>query len=243
MGLFSRMGALISAKVSQLLGAAEDPRVMMDYSYEKQLELLQKVKRGIVDVVTSRRRLELQAAQVRQDAEKMDEQARRALAAGREDLARVALERKQIALAQLRDLQQQIEGLEQEQERLTQAESRLAAKVEAFRTQKEVVKARYSAAEAQVRIGEAVTGLSEEFGDVGLAIQRAEEKTQQLQARAAAIDELVAAGTLEQLGGRTDVVEQELKRLELQQGVEAELEAMRRQLSQPQQPKALGDGR
>lgn len=243
MGLLSRMTTLIKAKVNELLGAAEDPRHLLDYSYERQLELLQQVKRGIVEVVTARRRLELQAAKQRENAAKLEEQARRALSAGREDLARLALERKQLALAQLEELERQIAGLEQEQQRLTQAEARLSAKVEAFRTQKEVIKARYSAAEAQVRIGEAVTGLSEELADVGLAVQRAEEKTEQLQARAAAIDELVAAGTLEEYTGRADAIEQELERMALKQSVESELEALKRQLQQPGQRKALQEGR
>lgn len=246
MGLLSRMATLIKAKISELLGAAEDPRQMMDYSYEKQLEMLQQVKRGIVEVVTARRRLELQATRQRDSAGKLEDQARRALAAGREDLARLALERKQVAAAQLQELQTQIAGLEQEHQRLTQADGRLAAKVEAFRTHKEVVKARYSAAEAQVRIGEAVTGLSEEMADVGLAVQRAEEKTEQLQARATAIDELVAEGTLEPaLGvpGRSDMIEQELQRLALTTSVESELEAMKRQLAGPEERKALGEGR
>ncbi|MBI4493978.1 MAG: PspA/IM30 family protein [Chloroflexi bacterium] len=243
MGLLSRMATVIKAKVSELLGHVEDPHQMLDYSYEKQLELLQQVKRGIVEVVTSRRRLELQAGKQRENVAKLEEQARRALAAGREDLTRVALERKQVALGQLQDLETQIAGLEQEHQRLTQAESRLAAKVESFRTHKEVVKARYSAAEAQVRIGEAVTGLSEEFADVTMAVQRAEEKTEHLQARAAAIDELVAEGSLEDFTGRTDVIEQELQHTALKQNVDAELEAMKRQLQGPGQPKALGDGR
>lgn len=243
MGLLARMGTLVKAKVNELLGAAEDPRQLMEYSYEKQLELLQKVKGGIVEVVTARRRLEQQASSQRESAAKLEDQARRALAAGREDLARPALERKQLALARLQDLERQIGGLEQEQQRLTRAEAGLATKVEAFKSHKEVVKARYSAAEAQVRIGEAVTGLSEEFADVGLAMQRAEEKTEHLQARAAAIDELVAEGALEDYTGRSDVIEQELQKMALTTSVESELEAMKRQLQQPPEPKALGEGR
>lgn len=242
MGLLSRMTTLVKAKINELLGVVEDPRQMLDYSYEKQLELLQQVKRGVVDVVTARRRLELQAARQREDIAKLDNQARRALANQREDLARLALERKQLALAQLEDLERQIASLEQEQQRLTEAESRLSAKVEAFRTHKEVIKARYSAAEAQVRIGEAVTGLSEEMADVGLAVQRAEDRTQQLQARAAAIDELVATGTLEEYTGRADIIEKELERMALKQSVESELEAMKRQLQQPREQKALEKG-
>ena len=243
MGLISRMATVLKAKLSDMVGKAEDPRQMMDYSYEKQMEMLQQVKRGIVEVVTARRGLELQAAKQSESVAKLEEQARRALAAGREDLARMALERKQTAIEQVESLKTQIGGLEQEQQRLTQAEARLAAKVEAFKSHKEVVKARYSAAEAEVRIGEAVSGLSEEMADVGVAMQRAEEKTEKLQARAAAIDELVAVGTLQDLSAPSDTVEAELNRLSTGQAVDTELEAMKRQLAEAQKPKALREGR
>ncbi len=150
--------------------------------------------------------------------------------AGREDLARIALQRKQESLSQLQGLEDQIADLEKEQERLTLAEQRLALKIEAFRTRKETIKAQYSAAEAQVKIGEAATGVSEEMADVGLAIERAEDKTERMRARAAAIDELVAAGTLEDFTGRTDVVERELAKLQTSQNVEMELAALKQQM-------------
>ncbi len=230
MGLLSRMMAVIRAKMSQLLEGAEDPAAMLDYSYQRQLQLLQDVKRGLVEVTTSRRRLELQAAKLRENIAKLDDQARRALEAGREDLARLALQRKQLAKIQLDDLEKQIQALQLEEQKLQDAESRLAMKVEAFRTRKETLKAQYSAAEAQVRIGEAVTGLSEEMADIGLAIQRVEEKTEQMQARAMAIEELVAVGSLEDLTGGGDVVERELRQLAVTQSVDEELEALKRQL-------------
>jgi len=242
MGILSRMSTIVKAKMTQFLDKAEDPRETLDYSYEKQLELLQNVKRGIVDVVTAKRRLELQGAKLKENVNKLDQQARQALAAGREDLARTALERKQVALLQVQGLDSQIADLEKEQERLTMAESRLAAKVEAFRTRKETIKAQYSAAEAQVRIGEAATGISEEMADVGMAIERAEDKTEKLRARASAIDELVQAGTLEDYTGTTDVVERELAQISVSQNVNQELEAMKRQLG-TSQPKQLKEGK
>lgn len=242
MGLLSRIMMLFRAKMSRALEGAENPQELLDYSYEKQLELLQNVKRGIVDIVTSRRRLELQLAKQRDAITQFDEQARRALAAGREDLARLALERKQVALAQVQDLERQIGELASEQERLQAAEQRLAMKVEAFRTRKEVIKAQYASAEAQVRIGEAITGLSEEFTDIGLAIQRAEERTERLRARASAIDELTAVGTLEELTAGSDRVERELRQLHAEQSVEAELAALKSELQAGTPPRQLGSG-
>lgn len=244
MGVLSRLTALIKAKMSQLLDQAEDPAVTLDYSYERQLELLRDVKRGIVEVVTSRRRLELQAEKLRQNTATLEQQARQALAAGREDLARLALQRRQAALQQLQGLDGQIADLEAEQNRLQTAEARLAAKVESFRAQKEVIKAQYSAAEAQVRIGEAATGLSEEMAAIGIAIDRAEQKTERMRARATAIDELVEAGTLEELGApKGGRLERELQQLTAHQNVEAELAALKRQLGAPPDAGRLEDRR
>ncbi len=244
MGLFDRMAVVVKAWTSRMIGAAEDPRQLMDYSYEKQQEMLQQVRRGIVEVVTSRRGIELQIDKERANASKLDEQARRALAADREDLARVAIERKQVAIARIGDLATQVANIQKEQQRLSESETRLAAKIETFKTQKEVIKAQYSAAEAEVRVGEAINGLSEEFADVGMAMQRAEEKTEKLRARAAAIHELTDTGTLQGLGGGSrDAIDAELDRLSLTQGVDSELAALKRQVAGPEQPKQLTEGR
>lgn len=227
----SRMATLLRAKMNELLDRQEDPRETLEYSYEKQVQLLHEVKRGIVDVVTSKRRLELQAARLRDSAGRFDEQARRALEVGREDLARLALVKKQEMLRQLEGLDAQIDDLEKEQQKLTETEQRLALKIEAFRTKKETIKAQYSAAEASVKIGEAASGISEEMADVGLAIERAEEKTERMKLRAAAIDEMVAEGILPDFTGRSpDVVERELAKLESEDNVERELRALKQEL-------------
>ena len=246
MGLFSRMSTIFKAKVSKALDKAEDPRETLDYSYEKQLEMLQKVKRGIVEVTTAKKRLELQSSKQKDDIAKLDGQARQALAANREDLARVVLTRKASAMEQLQSLDGQIANLDNEQAKLVDAESRLSAKVEAFRTRKEVIKATYSAAEAQVRIGEAVGGISEERTDIGMAIDRAENKTAQLQAKASAIDELMASGVLSDptgFGGGNDI-DRELAKLSSGTQVDAELARMKAELGPGPGPsqRQLGSG-
>jgi len=240
MGLLERMGTVLKAKMNALVESSENPAETLEYSYEKQRDLLQNVKKGVVEVVTSKRRLELQAAKVREQAAQLDTQAAQALAMGREDLARVALQRKQLAMEQLQGMESQIEALAQEQEKLTAAEARLAAKVEAFKTRKETVKAQYKAAEAHVRIGEAVHGLSEEMADVGLAIERAESKTEQLRARAVAIDELAASGLLTDLTGTAQSdLDRELQQLSAAQNVDSELAAMKKKLAAGNAPKQL----
>lgn len=241
MGLFGQMMTVIRAKISALLSGAENPEETLEYAYQRQLELLQKVRMNMVNVVAAKRRLEAQLAGLENQLGRLDEQARQALQAGREDLARLALERKVFAQQQVAALEAQVQDLAEQQNRLMEAEQRLRQKVEAFRTRKEIIKAQYSAAEAQARINEAITGLSEEMADVGLAIERAEEKTARLKARAEAIDELLAAGALpDYLTGR-DTLERELGQAQLQAGVEAELARLKSELQSGQRP-ALKEG-
>jgi phage shock protein A len=241
-GLLSRAATVVKARISKLLDRAEDPAVTLDYSYEKQLELLQNVKRGVADVVTAKKRLELQTQKLEQDVAKLEGQARQALAGGREDLARQALERKAMVQQQLQGLDQQIAGLEAQQAKLVESEKRLSAKVEAFRSQKEVIKAQYSAAEAQVRIGEAASGIGEEMADVGLAIQRAKDKTEDMQARAAAVDELVEAGTLEDFTAGETALDRELAELSASGQVDAELAKLKAEVGAGTPAKELEGG-
>ena len=230
MGFVGRMKTVLGAKMNRLLDRAENPNETLDYAYERQLETLRKVKQGLVEVVTAKRRLQYQAERARGEVPKVEEQARQALALGREDLARLALQRKQTAVMQLENLEVQVANLEQEQERLTLAERRLNAKVSAFRTQKEVIKAQYTAAEASVKIGESLAGLSEEMADVTASMERAQAKTEQMRARSAAIDELATVGLLEDFSQLQDPVGRELAKLSAAQNVEDELDALRHQL-------------
>ena len=227
-GLFNRMKLIFGSKADKALDKLEDPRETLDYSYQRQLELLQKVRRGVADVATSRKRVELQANQLNAEVDKMSVAAKRALEQGREDLAREALTRKSALQQQLADLQAQHAQLAGEEEKLVRASQRLQAKVDAFRTKKETIKATYSAAEAQTRVNEAFSGLGEEMGDVGLAIQRAEDRTQQMQARAGAVDELLASGALDDPSGLAkDDITRELDSLASTSQVENELAALK----------------
>jgi phage shock protein A len=241
MGVMRRVSTIFRAKANKALDKYEDPRETLDYSYQTQLELLQKVRRGVADVATSRKRVELQMNQVQQTSDKLERQARDALAAGREDLAREALTRKANVAQQLTDLQTQYASLQGEEEKLTAASQRLQAKVDAFRVRKETIKATYTAAEATTRINEVFTGISEEMSDVGLAIQRAEDKTAQMQARAGAIDELMASGALsDALGGTpSDDIQAELDRMGAGGSVDNELARMKAELSGGAAPKQI----
>ena len=229
MSIMKRISLIFRSKANKALDKAEDPRETLDYSYTRQLDLLSKVRRGVADVATSRKRVELQVNQLEQQSSKLQGQAEKAISMGREDLAREALTRRSALSGQISDLRAQHAQLQGEEEKLTLASQRLQAKVESFRTRKETIKATYTAAEAQTRINEAMSGIGEEMGDVGLAIQRAEDKTANMQARAGAIDELIASGALDDASqiNRGDDIARELESMSSQSDVETELARLR----------------
>jgi phage shock protein A len=231
MSVMKRVSLIFRAKANKALDKMEDPRETLDYSYQQQVEMLQRVRRGVADVATSRKRVELQMNQLQKQVQTKENQARTALGQGREDLARAALEQKSGLQSQFQGLQSQYQGLQEQEEKLTLASQRLQTQVDTFRTRKETIKATYTAAEAQTRINEAFSGISEEMGDVGMAIQRAEDKTAQMQARAGAIDELLASGALENhVGGTSDYIQNELDRLGANSDIDAEMARLRGEL-------------
>ncbi len=238
-GLMSRLSLIFKSKFSKALDRAENPNETLDYSYEQQLQQLQNVKRGIADVTTAKKRLELQYTSMQQQVDKLDGQARDALKANREDLAREALTRKSALQTQLQDIMAQGQQLEAQQQKLVEGERTLQAKVESFRTQKEVIKAQYNAAEAQVRISEAATGIGEHMADVGLAIERAKDKTQQMQARANAVEELTASGALEDYTSSGDDIDRQLKQISQSGQVDDELAKMKAELGAGEAPKQI----
>ncbi|QBI53770.1 hypothetical protein EKD16_09910 [Streptomonospora litoralis] len=233
MSVFQRLSMIFKSKATRAMDSVEDPRETLDYSYQKQLELLQKVRRGVADVATSRKRVELQVQQLEQQSGKLETQSRTALGQGREDLAREALTRRSGLQSQIDGLRQQHEQLQGEEQKLTLAAQRLQAKVDSFRTRKETIKATYTAAQAQTQISEAFSGISEEMGDVGMAVQRAEDKTAEMQARSGAVDELLASGALDDVTGTSqDDIQSELDRMSSTSGVELELERMKQEIGQ-----------
>jgi len=242
MSLSKRLSLIFRAKANKALDRAEDPRETLDFSYQQMLDQLQKVRRGVADVATSKKRLELQGAQLQQSADRLEQQAKQALAQNKEDLAREALARKASLAQQFDDLKLQHDQLEAQEAKLTTASQRLQTKVESFRTRKETIKATYTAAEAQTHINEAVSGISEEMGDVGLAIQRAEDKTSQMQARAGALDDLMSSGALEDLSQPTDHIQAQLDEGSAQLGVESELSRLKAEIGAGTAPKAIEAG-
>ena len=231
MSFSNRLINLIRQKVNKVLENHEDPREALDYSAVKQTELIQRLRRDIVEVVASKKRLEMQKSRIVENVNKLDEQAKAAVKAGRDDLARLALEMKNTNFAQIKELEKQIMEIQNEQNKLENAERRLSAKVEEFKSRKEIMKARYSSAEAQVRIKENLTGISEEMSDIGMSMSRAEEKTQSMQSKAMAIDEMMDSGTLVDYSNNKDQIELELEKTEIKNKVEYDLAKLKSSLT------------
>ena len=226
MNLWSRVQMLFAVKTDSVLTTLEDPRQTLEHAYHQQQALLRKVKEGLIDVATSRRQLEQQAARLRAKVPYLEDQAKRALAAQREDLAQIALQRKHTSLVELNRLDVHLAEVAAEERKLTQAEQQFAQRLDTFRARRESLSARYTVAESQVKINESLSGLSGEWADLGASLERAEEKIGRMQARAAAIDALVENGALTWPGGG-DPIDQALEEMTSRQAVIAELAALK----------------
>jgi len=242
MGLWSRLKLIFSTKASSAMDRAEDPRQVLDYAYGQQQLLLVKLRQGLVEVATSKQQLERQSKKLSSRVPQLDEQAKRAIGAGRDDLARIALERKRTALAEIEGLTTQVAEVDAEEKRLAAQERALQVRIEEFRTHRDVVSARYSASEAEVKVKEALSGVSGELAELGMAVGRAEEKADRLQSRARALDSLVDIGALQPAGGG-DYVETELRRLTSGAEIDDELERLKAEVGAPRLAAAKGDDR
>lgn len=240
MSFWRRLWALIRGRSNELLERAEDPRLSLDEAYRRQLELLGRVRRGLVDVASARKRIELEGGELVATRQRLEDQARQALAANREDLARQALTRRAALDTHLADLRAQHDRLTQDEQRLVESASRFQERVDAFRLQKETLKATYTAADAQVRVRETLSGVSDEMNDLGQAVARAEDRTAQLQARAAAIDDLLTSGALDDLDQPIDRIQAELDRVAIGASVDGELARLRGELAGGERPAIEG---
>jgi len=240
MNVFKRFANIVRAKINKWLDRAEDPRDTLDLTYTQQMENIQKLRRSVVEVATARRRIEIQARQLQQQAAKLENQARTALSQGREDLAREALTRRAAMGAELAELQVQYEQVQAQEKRLVETLRRMQSQVEIFRTRKETLKATYTAAEAQSRVGEAVSGISDSMGDAGAVMQRAQDRINSMQARAGALDELLSSGSLTDLSTSHDDIQAQLDKVGSSSQVETELARMRQELAASTPAPALG---
>ncbi len=242
MSLFQRAHDVVAAKASKALDAAEKPDEMLDYSYEQMLDQITRVRQALVSIAASRKQIELQEQQLQQSVDHLNDQAKAALAQGKEDLAREALNRKAAAQQQIQGMEPQHQELTEQEQKLEQTLSALQQRVNQFRSQKELLKAQYTAAQAMTSVNESATGISGTFGDAGAEIQRAQDKIANMQARAGAMDELLQSGVLEDVGGSTDDIQKELDEAGQAQEVDKELAAMKAEIGASSPPPQLPSG-
>jgi len=229
MGILERIMVLLRQGTSAALAPAPDPRVTHLTSHQKQRALLNQVAKAGKEVTAAKERLRAAADAVRAKLPAMEEQARQELKTGRESMARLALQRRQVVINELQTLERQLAEVEKEDAALAMIEQRLSGQIEAFAARQEVIKARFSAAEAQVRINEAMTGVSQDFADLTATLQRAEHTTEEMQARATAIDRLVQGGDLDAIsfGTGSDAIDRRYQSLGADEDVERQLDALR----------------
>ncbi len=231
MGLIDRFMRIFRMRAEETLEKMEDPRKALDFSLVRMNENLRKVERSLLDISTAKQKLIMQRDDLAKSIDRYNAQAKQALQFKRDDLAQVAIGRKQEMEHRLKEVEQNMQRVEQQTSSLEAGRDSLKAKIESFKSRKEELKAVYGAAEAQVRIKETLTGISEELTDVGQSIARAEDRIQDMRARADAVDELVARGAIEDvLGESKDEIERELERLGRTEQVEEELARLKKEV-------------
>ena len=195
--LIRRLKLLIKVWLDALLSSAEDPREVFVIAHRRQRDLLDNVRRALATLRASREQLVRNSEEALGRLPQLEERARQALVAGREDQARFALQLRQVVVDGNKDLDAQIAQMEEEERTMSLVEHRLATQIAAFFARQEAMEARYNSASVQVRIREALGGVSEELAGLDSALERAEETTENMQARVTAIDQIVENGILE----------------------------------------------
>jgi phage shock protein A len=206
MGIARRLRDIVRSRAHRELDG-DELRSSLDDTYRGQLAHLQKVRRGVADVTTSRKRVEVRLRQLEQQAETLDAQARAAVAAGDDAAARAALGRKVTLEDALADLRERHAALQQEEATITEAATRLEQGIEDFRLRKDTLTARQSAAQARSELTSAGSGITSSLSTVNQQMEAAERHTRELEAKADAVDELVAEGVISRPGESADDLE------------------------------------
>ena len=231
MTVFSRVADILQAKTHKLLNQLEDPNETLDLSYEKMIAGLQQTKLHLADVVAQQKSLERQIEAAQQEAAKAEDDARLALQAGREDLAKAALAHKHSALEKLQSLQEAHAAVLPQAQKLIETEKKLADRIEKFRLQKEVMKTSYTAAVAQVKVTQAMSGVGSSFNNVGDTLRRAEDKVSGMRAKADAMESLTESGVLSDPLDSRPKEERELDALRVGSAIDSDLEKLKAELA------------
>lgn len=242
MSLFKHASEILQGKINHFLNNAEDPSETLDLSYEKMISNLQETKRHLADVVTEKVSLESQMAQAQKAADKADADAKTALAANREDLARAELTQKQSELQKLASLKEAHDAVAAQSQKLQDYEQKLQDHIEQFRTQKEVMKSEMTAASAEVKAGESLTGIGKGMDDAGEAMRRAQDRTQQMESKATAMDGLIESGALNDPLDHRSQTDKEMDQVRASSGVDDDLARLKAEMAKEKSGAAAGDG-
>lgn len=223
MSIFGRVADLFQAKTHKLLSDLEDPNETLDLSYEKMIVGLQDTKRHLADVVAQQQSLHRQIGKVDAEVAEAEGDARLAVGADRDDLARAALVHKQDALQKRKVLDDALAAITPQVQKLVAYERKLADRIEMFRTQKEVMKTTYTAAQAQVRVTESLTGIGGHLGGTSDALRRANAKVEGMRDKADAMGGLLEAGVLTDQFDDRSSTKRELDALKATSAVDDEL--------------------
>ena len=244
MGIFQRAHDIVQAKANKALDAAEKPDEMLDLSYEKMLEQITQVRRALVDIAGSKKQLELQEQQFQHTIDHLQDQAKQALRANREDLAKEALSRKATAQQQIDQMEPQRQQLDEEEQKLTQTLTSCRSGSTTSGPRRRRSRRSTRRPRPSPSVDESTAGISKSFNDSGAALQRAQDKISTMQARSGALDELLESGVLEDVGGGTDDIQKELDKVGKDAQVDNELAALKAELGTgaPPAPDALAAG-
>lgn len=231
MTLTARVKAVIKSKTYRAPESAGDPRYALETSYERQLHLLQEVRRGLAEVSTAKKRIELQVAEIGVRYDRLGAQAYEAVAQDRDDLARIALTRRAAVESQVQMLREQHAALATQEAQLIANQQRLAERIETFRIQKDAFTATYAASEAQARANEAIAGLGGTMVEATQTLQQAQARVQQVRARALATEELLATGALSDFSGSSDAeLDRQITEVARAATVDTQLAAMKQEM-------------
>jgi phage shock protein A len=235
MSVFRRFSNIVQQKSNAALDRMEDPSQAIDLSYQQLLEQQQKLRTALVEATTGQKRLQNQAQEMEARVAKLNEAARQAVNAGKEDLATQALTQAEVLGQQRQALEPQIQSITAQVQKLQESLHKYQAKVQAFATQRESLKASYEAGKAISTAGDTLAGIGEHTSDAAMMMQRAQDKIARTQAHADAVDALLASGSLDTplLSGGTTTLEDQITATVVDTSVQAKLAALKEQAALP----------
>ncbi|HXY43024.1 MAG TPA: PspA/IM30 family protein [Acidimicrobiales bacterium] len=226
--LLGRLTTTLSAKVNELLDRLEDPGEALDYAYQRLFEQLGKARQAIAHLASARQHLVLQSAELEEYASELESQAREAVKAGRDDLAREALARRSVIKSGVASLAREGDEFSEEEERFIHAAGLLQSQVEILGARKEAMKASYAVTGSKAEIDDAISKIKDDVAKVSVTVRRAEEKSAQLRAQSKRIDALLVSGALRDLASTPESIAAELREARGSEDVERQLATMKR---------------